>query len=412
MKKSALTYEERLLLQRHHDGERAEEERVDAEALLAGSEQARAYRAHLDEVHVAAVAAEQEIWESSEAFEVDALISGLDEQGAEVELFDLMPLLERYHDAEVSDAERAEVERLLEEREDAAAYLLTLQELQAGFAAGSDGALDAVNFGGFWEGIEARLGEEEAEEVAAPEVIDLGKERRARSAERPAFDSEDHQVLLYRFHDGEVSEEERAQVMAWSESDDSVAATLETLDELSLGVKVAMEQAQERVDLSQIWAGVEDEISKDSPDVISLDRRREEKAASSWGRRREALIAIAAVVCTIIGVGLFKDSLFGPGEQVIVEKKYVVIVDSVEYGDGTSVMVTGPMQPAAMELDTDTIEAVDAQEPETPTVIWLIDPEEELEDPAEEPSSGESDTEPSSGDEPDAGADTKLGQPI
>lgn len=407
MKKSALTYEERLLLQRHHDGERAEGERVDAEALLAASEQARAYRAHLDEVHVAAVAAEQEIWESGEAFEVDALISGLDEQGAEVELFDLMPLLERYHDAEVSDTERAEVERLLEEREDAAAYLLTLQELQAGVAAGSDGALDTVSFGGFWEGIEARLGDDQVKEAAAPEVIDLGRERRARTTERPAFDIEDHQVLLYRYHDGEVSEQERAQVAAWAEIDESVAATLETLDELSLGVKVAMEQAQERVDLSQIWAGVEDEISKDAPGVISLDKRREEKAASSWGRRREAFIAIAAAFCTIIGVGLFKDSLFSPSEQVIVEKKYVVIVDSVEYGDGTSVMVTGPMQPAAMELDT--VEALDAQEPETPTVIWLIDPEEEVEGQGDKPASSGS---PVEDDEPDAGADTKLGQPI
>ncbi len=75
-----------------------------------------------------------------------------------------------------------------------------------------------------------------------------------------------------------------------------------------------------------------------------------------------------AALVTIVGLNLVN----GP-QQVVVEKT-VVIVESVETPSAdTSVMVTGPMQPASMSTDSD---AAQKEEDETPTVIWLIEPDE------------------------------------
>merc|ERR1712000_306956 len=112
-----------------------------------------------------------------------------------------------------------------------------------------------------------------------------------------------------------------------------IAETLGALEELSLAATVAMEQAQERVDLSSVWAGVSAELADEfggKAPVISLEQKRTEKAEekpeeTGTSHRREAFIALAAVLVTVLGMGLFGDKLFGPR----VVEKTVVIVDSV-----------------------------------------------------------------------------------
>ena len=75
----------------------------------------------------------------------------------------------------------------------------------------------------------------------------------------------------------------------------------------------------------------------------------------------------------MLGMGLFGDKIFGTR----VVEKTVVIVDSVEYGDGKSVIVTGPMQQASMTTESEEdVDGAEDAEPEAPTVIWLIDPNE------------------------------------
>ena len=431
MTSQKLTYPQRLMLHRFYDGELGPEERARAEALCAGSEAARRYVAYLEEVGHVVSAAEAYAWERAEAPTAQRVAEQAHAQGPkldELELAELVGLLERYHDDEVDEAERAVVEELMEAREDVAAYMLGLQSARQGLVATQEQALEGVDFGGFWDEIAARLPEQADAPSASPRKVvefPVQPSRRPTTTERPAFTTENHQVLLYRYHDGEVDEDERAQVKAWAEIDESVAATIGALEELNLSTRVAMEQAQERVELHDIWAGVQAELAGElSGRVISLEGKRadDEVAASSSAQsyRREMFVALAAAICTMIGVGLLGDRIWG-NQQVVVEKR-VVIVDSVEYGDGASVMVTGPMQRASLKKssgaqadDGDQIAAEgDGEVEQTPTVIWLIDPEvqkahEQSEaDPAE---GGEPEGRPGEAEESDAGPSYR-GNPI
>jgi hypothetical protein len=297
-----------------------------------------------------------------------------------------------------------------------------MTELGEVFERGHQEEVAEVDFGGFWDSLSARLEQEEQASPAA-EVVAFPKKPKKKSttAERPAFTQDDHQVLLYRYHDGEVSEHERAQVMAWAEIDEEIAETLGALEELSLAATVAMEQAQERVDLSSVWAGVSAELADEfggKAQVISLEQKRTEKAEekpeeTGTSHRREAFIALAAVLVTVLGMGLFGDKLFGPR----VVEKTVVIVDSVEYGDGKSVIVTGPMQQASMTTESEEdAEGAENAEPEAPTVIWLIDPNEVPEegdgaaDESDEAADGAKKAEPSK-EAPADGGDAKEKKP-
>jgi hypothetical protein len=381
-----LTYEQRVLLQRLQDGDLSTAQEAEARALLQESEEAVAFVDSLEEVHVATCAAEQEAWErvdapAANAMAAPALAGERSPMGLPLE--DLIGLLDRFHDGEATVEEMDEVEFLLEAREDVAEYLLGMTELGEVFERGHQEEVAEVDFGGFWDSLSARLEQEEQASPAAEVVAFPGalKKKKSTTAERPAFTQDDHQVLLYRYHDGEVSEQERAQVMAWAEIDGEIAETLGALEELSLAATVAMEQAQERVDLSVVWAGVSAELADEfggKAPVISLEQKRAEKEEekpkeTGSTHRREAFIALAAVLVTVLGMGLFGDKIFGTR----VVEKTVVIVDSVEYGDGKSVIVTGPMQQASMTTESEEdVDGAEDAEPEAPTVIWLIDPNE------------------------------------
>ena len=381
-----LTYKQRVLLQRLQDGDLSTAQEAEARALLQESEEAVAFVDSLEEVHVATCAAEQEAWErvdapAANAVAAPALAGERSPMGLPLE--DLIGLLDRFHDGEATAEEMDEVELLLEAREDVAEYLLGMTELGEVFERGHQEEVAEVDFGGFWDSLSARLEQEEQASPAAEVVAFPGapKKKKSTTAERPAFTQDDHQVLLYRYHDGEVSEQERAQVMAWAEIDGEIAETLGALEELSLAATVAMEQAQERVDLSVVWAGVSAELADEfggKAPVISLEQKRAEKEEekpkeTGSTHRREAFIALAAVLVTVLGMGLFGDKIFGTR----VVEKTVVIVDSVEYGDGKSVIVTGPMQQASMTTESEEdVDGAEDAEPEAPTVIWLIDPNE------------------------------------
>ena len=420
-----LTYEQRVLLQRLQDGDLSTAQEAKARALLQESEEAVAFVDSLEEVHVATCAAEQEAWERVDAPAVSAVaapaIAG-ERSPMELPLEDLIGLLDRFHDGEATAEEMDEVELLLEAREDVAEYLLGMTELGEVFERGHQEEVAEVDFGGFWDSLSARLEQEEQASPAAEVVAFPQKpKKKSTTAERPAFTQDDHQVLLYRYHDGEVSEHERAQVMAWAEIDEEIAETLGALEELSLAATVAMEQAQERVDLSSVWAGVSAELADEfggKAQVISLEQKRSEKAEekpeeTGTSHRREAFIALAAVLVTVLGMGLFGDKLFGPR----VVEKTVVIVDSVEYGDGKSVIVTGPMQQASMTTESEEdAEGAENAEPEAPTVIWLIDPNEVPEegdgaaDESDEAADGAKKAEPSK-EAPADGSDAKEKKP-
>lgn len=434
-KLDGLTAQEKQLLERYHDGALGSDEELGrAERLMASTSLARVYLASLEEIKLGVRGAERAWWESASE-QVPGAGSLLErasrEELAGRALEELVPLLERYHDGAVIEAEAVEVEALMEAREDVAGYLLGLSELGLGVKGATREAIDAVDFGGLWEGIASRLDEEDRAAGGGTDNVlsfepgkkkSSGEEKETR--ERPAFSEEDHRVLLYRYHDQEVSEAERAQVEAWAEIDPGVSATLGALEELRLAASASMELAEEHIEPGLMWSLLEERIQEESvagsdqqvAAVASLSAHRARKAeqverAQSVGstRRREVFIALAAMFCTVLGVAIFKDSLF-PGEKVIVEKT-VVIVDSLEYGDGTSVMVTGPMQSASMEVGVEEgVESEGAEAPgegleqgeaPTPTVIWLIDPDE----PAEQ------DEAPSSKEEVERDAG-HLGQPI
>jgi hypothetical protein len=409
MNEHKLTREDRELIERHHDGDVGAEERAHAEALLAEHAEARAIVAALDEVHVAARAAEQAAWEDADhrapadvARDASALADAVPSMG------ELAAMLERVHDDEAESFELEAVSAMRDERAEVAEYLSGLEVVRKGATAALEEATQDVDFSGFWGSLSARLElEEQEQEQEAAQVVAFPSRAKPSTAERPAFDVDEHRVMLYRYYDEEASADERAQVLAWAEIDPTVSVTLNALEELSFATKVAVEVAEERQDLSRIWSGVAAEIGAET-NVVSLDRareRRDEPAASEpstgWVARhhRELSVGLMAALVTIVGAWMF--GAIGAPERVIVEKT-VVIVDSVESESTASVMVSGPMQPASLDLDAQDDEAAEAET--TPTIIWLIDPE--------EPAQGDEAAEqPAETDAPDAGS-TNLGKPI
>lgn len=424
-KPKGLTAQEKQLLERYHDGAlEGGEELGRAERLMASASLARVYLASLEEIKLGVRGAERALWESSseamQAASASLLEQAEQERVRERTLVELVPLLDRYHDGAVIEAEALEVEALMEAREDVASYLVGLSEVGLSVQGATQEAIDAVDFGNFWDGLAAKIdAEDRAQDEKVVSFVPASKPREEKATrERPAFSEEDHRVLLYRYHDGEVSDAERAQVKAWAEIDPGVSATLGALEELRFAASASMELAEEHIEPGLMWSLLEGRLEEEAPRVAavaSLSEHRARKAeqvvqeVGAGSRRREIFIALAAMFCTVLGVAIFKDSLF-PGEKVIVEKT-VVIVDSLEYGDGTSVMVTGPMQSASMKVGVEAEtqaevssdeELVEGEEP-TPTVIWLIDPDEPTDN--EESSPREQ--------EPDSGKDgAGLGQPI
>lgn len=351
----SLTTEDRALLQRYYDGDELSEDRVEAvQRLLSDSSSARVFMTTLEELTLAAQAAEEYVWESSGAPDAAHVASAAASASALVEepLEALAPLLERFHDGEVVAEEMAAVSALLEERDDVADYLAGLEEIGSGVVHGEREAVARVSFDGFWDAVSGRLDSEAA-----------------------AYDAEEHRVLLYRYHDDEATPSEREQVEGWVASGVAeVVDTLAALSEVRLAATAGIELAQDRADLSTLWHNIEDalddEIESKGENVVSFERARREKKGFVQEYRQALVGAVAAAAAVAMVLGVFSEQILGPREKVIVEKT-VVIVDSVEYAPGASVMVNSPMQPASAVVTSAGADE-DAEDAE-PTVIWLLD---------------------------------------
>lgn len=349
-----LTIQERELLQRHYDGALEGTEAKQAVALLERSAQARVFVNALEELTVGVRAAETHAWDSADAPAAATVVAFALEatELSEAPLHELAPLLERFHDGEVAPAEEATVHALLQERDDVADYLASLQDLSAGIGATGAALADDVDFGGFWDAVATKI-----------------------DADETAYQADEHRVLLYRYADGEASSEEVAQVESWmAAGNPEVAETLATLEELQFAATAAIERAQEKVDLTGLWHRVEgaidDEIESQGDNVVSLGRKRTQKATFFQQYQQGIAGAVAAILCLGI-VGLFSDQIFGPRETRVIEKT-IVVVEEVEYAPGTTgAVLNPPVRPASAS-----IESGDAAEQEQePTVIWVFEDE-------------------------------------
>lgn len=358
-----LTTNECSLLERYYDGDPlAEAEVTHVEELLNNSPTARVFMNALEELTIAVQAAEQHVWDTSDAPSADQVFEAAMRAAtlADSSLEDLAPLLERFFDGEVVAEEMIAVQALINERDDVTEYLSNLDGLRASVRVGNDQLVDGVSFDRFWESIAERI--DDGISQVEPQPI------------AAAFDPE-QRVLLYRYHDAEVTAEERAQVDAWvAEGAPEVIATLTALAELRFATVAAIETAQERADFTDLWhrieEGIDDQVEAQGENVVSLARQKRERTGLPGDSRAAAWSAIAAMLFVAFGAALFKDQLFAPTERVIVEKT-VVIVDSVEYQPGSSVIVNAPMKPvssisAALQPGEEAVE-------EEPTVIWLLD---------------------------------------
>lgn len=371
MAPQSLTTEQALLLQRFYDGDLSAAESVRAEQLVERSTAARVYVRALEELSAAARAAGALAWERAERAAISPqVLTEMAESAAdlcEAPLADLAPLLERFHDGEADEAERACVTALLEVRDDAVDYLAGLDEIGQGMRVLGEEMVDEVDFGGFWDGIAAQIGDDRA------------GDRTGDRAEQAcaAFDRDTHLVLLHRYVDDEVDADERALVEGWvAQGDAQVRDYLAALGEIELGVTAAIETACERAEVRDIWTGVSHALDDEArAEVVSLAdeaRKRGSQGSSDgggwFGEYRQAIVGALAAAVVLAGlVGLFKDQLIGSQERVVVEKR-VVYVEQVEYSPGSSVMIDSPVEQASMEAGGD-----ESEDDDEPTVIWLFD---------------------------------------
>lgn len=412
MTSQGLTSTQCLLLQRFYDEELSAAECVRAEQLLERSTSARVFVAALAELSLAVQASHEVVWERAEPQIISA--ARLAQMAADAgdmldtPLEDLRGLLQRLHDDEADLAEVAWARALLDERPDAAAYLARLDELGEGLRAAGSEMTRGVDFDGFWDKISAGINAP-AEQVAP---------RASREQKFIEFDAQQHLMLLHRFADGETDAAETARVQAWLEQDEpQVCGYLDALDEIKLGVTVAAETACENAPIESIWGAVSDVISaEESPAApISLESERQKRGGGlGWvGEYRQAIFGAAAAAVVLFGVvGLFGDRILVPAERVVVEKtveKHIVIVDSVEYSPGSSVMIDSPM--TRVNMDSDKSSESD------PTVIWLFDSDNQ-DEPESRENLGSTPSDNPSGNsaDPDAGVPgeqtTPRGQPI
>lgn len=388
-----LNIEQRELLQRHYDGALEGTEAAEAEALLESSARARVFVNALEELTVGVRAAATHAWEVADAPEAATIIEYALEatELSEATLEELAPMLERFHDGEVAPVEEATVHALLQERDDVADYLAGLEDLSSGIGATGAALADDVDFGGFWNAVNARI-----------DAVDT------------SYAADEHRVLLYRYADGEASDQEVAQVDAWiAAGDDEVTSTLAALEEVSIAATGAIERAQEKVDLTDFWHRVEgaidDEIESQGENVVSLGRKRTEKE-SFFQRYRQGIAGAIAAMLVLGTVGLFSDQIFGPRETRVIEKT-IVVVEEVEYAPGTTgAVLNPPVQPASATIESGEDSAGEEQEP---TVIWVFEdePADESEAPADDPAK-QTDDPAKQTDEMKDDAGSYGGQPI
>jgi hypothetical protein len=385
---SKLNDNERELLQRSYDGALSKAEAEQAEALLEKSASARVFVAALEELTIAAKAAESIVWERAAAPSADDVVDHA--LGAaslsDASIADLAPLLERFHDGETTPEEEATVHALLRERDDVADYIAELEGLRAGIEVGGQALADAVDFGGFFDAVAAKIDAAETD-----------------------FDHDHHRVLLYRYNDGEATDAEVAQVESWLDAGHpEVTNILAALSEMQVATTCAIELAQEQVDLTDFWHGVEeaidDEIESQGDNVVSLGRKRSEK--NFFQKYQQAIVGAVAAVLVLGVAGMFSDQLFGPRETRVIEKT-IVVVEEVEYAPGTTgAVLNPPVQQASVTIDNGDPAAEEEQEP---TVIWVFEDDAPSDEPASNDDADTMDA-PSKSTEEDAGS--YGGQPI
>ena len=345
-------------IQQFHDGEISE---CSVSQLLADSSHARVYLTALQEISGATKAAMEEAWGKADsknavadwseaAFSATRLL--------DMELHELAPMLERFHDDEVSSMESASVLALMQEREDIAAYLENLDTLSstiksADFSVG-------VSFDGFFEKVASELN---LETKSASNLVSLDH----------SYSYEEHAVLLQRFFDNEVTSREKQRVQSWIDSEnEDVVNALAAFEELSLATTIATEQAVEQADFTSLWSSIENEISQtkeqpaQSEHVVQLGAFREKKEEASFFQKYQQSIFTA--VAAVLLLGVFGPQMFG-SEKHTVEK--IVIIDGISSEPGTSVRIDAPIRQVSAQVE---------EEDEESTVIWITDESLENED--------------------------------
>ena len=255
-----LTYSQRELLHRWHDGELEGAEERRAEELVDSSQAARSYVESLEGIGAFARAAIDEAHPArSKRPTAESIVEAAEGAPpmADEPLADLAPLLERYNDGEVTEAERTAVDALRTEREDVDDYLGRLDWLGGAVRAADREIGESTDMGQMWEGVAARLDAGEAD--AAPDF-------------EPARDAE----LIHRYADEEVDEAERRKVEGWLEDSSSEAAQMfEAIGQLGDATRLAFEEARADVDMDTLWEGVSERLDQQEADnVVQLDGAR------------------------------------------------------------------------------------------------------------------------------------------
>jgi len=438
MATDTLTDDQRELLQRWFDDELDAAEARRAEQLVESSNRARSYVESLDEVRTAARAAfETSTTSAADRLDPEVIVEAAlrAPPAAELPLVELAGLLERYYDGEVTAAERRTVERLRERRDDVSDYLAHLEFLSEAVRRAQEVALEGLDAETVWAGVERDVAFE------------------THPDDPPPFDPARDHELVHRYVDDELPPARRELVESWLERDDDAAATVEALEELHTATRTAREEAATDVDLDQVWSGVEarieertdaDGTDEGSADVVDFDEVADSQ--TDGGRAgtdtepetagvgdtadaggdvewlsdyRPALVGAAAAALVLVAVGaLVGPNLFEQERVVVKEKKTVVIVDSVKYSEGSSVVVDSPMQRVGAqsgdEEASDGDETADSEDEEKPTVIWLLDENKQSDDSGDADGAGDGPAESPDGDgaeKPDAGGPGDAGHP-
>lgn len=377
-----LTRDQALLLQRYFDNECSDGDRERARRLLDSCEVAGTYLDALRTLHAAVQGAEQQAWQRADVASPDQLTDLVEDAPAlqKLELEALAPILERYHDGEIDPTESAVVEALIEQREDVAEYLLELQRIGDGIRSVGEIDDDELDFDGFWEGIEEKIDEFENQETK-PLPVAVGP-----------YDPFQHQQILYRYHDGEATRQERQHVETWLEAGEpEVEATLEALAEVQTGVQAAVDHAVDQQDPDQLWddiSGQLDAIDAEhaADNVVSLQDRDDEPVATGWTK---PMIAVAAAVALLTSGALLGPLLINGNSQ---PTETVVIFDSIESAPGSSVFVHSPafadhqvddgVHFHDTTIDNNGIEpAIQSEDDEAdPTVLWVIEDDDDDDD--------------------------------
>lgn len=360
-----LTYAQHALLQRYFDGELVQgtsEHRLATE-MITHLTRAQDMVASLEELALAVRCAEQSAWEKVQVPAPGQMADHAMTAQPSPTFASVAPILERKHDLELAPVEVDDIEGLMLENVEAGSYMSELEFLRYSAQESQEHMLADVDFSGFFDSIESRL---DASHSGSNVLAFPGK---VTTDERPTFNLEEHQLRLARFFDHEVDAQEEAEVRAWAEIDPAVAETLDVFAELSLATKAAVDELGEQVNFSSLWGNIESALQADDApaNVTSLEdarRARQQKKSSGLGQyKREAFIAIAAAIFAVFGYGLLSENVIKPAQTI-------VIVESLDYQNGSSGML---MQPASMELGEDQ-EPSSGQE-EEPTIIWILEDE-------------------------------------